>query len=217
MAKTKLPGSETGEAFLEPAEWLKWASMEYRLASGETLSYEENRDYKRLSTKRNEAIFQAACKSLPKRYWSLWSGRDTRSLINQAATYGIPVGEPTVSLPDLAKWVHDFIAENGRRFNAMEEGGVSSQSSPALERYREAKAEREEYMLARDKRVLVERGVVNDLLMRVASRFREFGDVLQRQFGRDAASLFNEHLDDMEREAEGAIVALAAGDDGDSK
>ena len=74
--------------------------------------------------------------------------------------------------------------------------------SPALERYREARAEREELLVAQLRGDLVDRREFQALLLRTAHILRGCGEALQRQFGPDAQGILDESIDDVEREVQ---------------
>lgn len=215
MASRKREENATLPDYLKPVEWRELAELEQQLANGEQLGYEGNRTYKRLLAKRKDAEFLEYCQSMPKKIWSVWSGRESRVLLDQSANYGIPLDKPTVCLPDVAKWVHDFLKEHGAKINAMEEGGSSNASSPNLERQRKAQAERVELWLAKERKNLIPREVIHDGLMKIANILRQCGEMLQRQHGREVAGAFNECLDDAERQIEETLDSIAP-DDGDS-
>lgn len=72
--------------------------------------------------------------------------------------------------------------------------------SPALERYRLARASREELELDARRRVLLPREGVHHGLAAIARIIRGCGERLQRQCGREALEILNESLDDAQRE-----------------
>lgn len=69
-------------------------------------------------------------------------------------------------------------------------------NSPALERFRAAKAELTEMEVARQRRTHVNTRDFHDLLMRFASLVRKGGEILQRRFGPDAADIHNRAVDE---------------------
>lgn len=218
MAKTKKPAKP--EEPIAPAvnERLQLAQLELQVVSGDKLTYQQQRMFDRLTKKRDAEIFARQVKEVPKKLWKEWSGRDSRVLLDQANKYGIPLGDETVSIPEMAEWIHDLLAAHGRKINIDEdEGGISSKSSPALERLREAKASIEEQRLAKECRQLIERHVVHDGLLQIAGTLRQCGEVLQRQFGPEAGRAFNEYLDDCEKQVNEFLVALAGGTDDGSE
>lgn len=146
--------------------------------------------------------------------WVKWSGRAYKILDEQAQRYGIPVGEATIDLAQVAVWIHDLLAAHGRRILAgdsaseiwddiehpeREEGGPAS---PALERKREVEYQLRLRDLAERDQQLVSREKTRQGLAVAAGIFKAFGDTLQRQFGADAIDLWNDALNDWERAIE---------------
>jgi len=198
----------------ERAEWQRWAELERRLAFGETLGREDQREHTRITKKRDLQSFNRLAESLPRKEWSIWSGRDVRILTDQAALYGIPVGGGEVSLPAVAKWIHEFLKENGRKIRSFDEDG-SPEEGEALEEWRKVKTEREKLQLNRERKLLIDRDVVHDGLMEVAGMLRKFGELLQRQFGFESSRAFNEQLTDTEDRIETMLSSMAGTDTND--
>lgn len=147
--------------------------------------------------------------------WVKWSGRAYKILDEQAQRYGIPVGEATIDLAAVARWIHDLLAAHGRRilagdsaseiWDAMQEGpsaAEDSPASPALERKREVEYQLRLRDLAERDQQLVSREKTRQGLAVAAGIFKAFGDTLQRQFGADAIDLWNDALNDWERAIE---------------
>jgi len=142
--------------------------------------------------------------SIPQKHWRAMSGRQTKVINEQAERYGLPMGGPVISLPKLARALHDFLADNALKLARDVEGDalMLGGSSPALERYREERAalarldrlERERQLLPRDK--------AREALGRIAALLRGAGETLQRQFGSGAVEILYEAIDDAQREIE---------------
>jgi hypothetical protein len=172
-----------------------------KLARGEKLSARESAALKRFEKDREEQLRWQYYGSIPQKHWRQMSGRQTKVLNEQAARYGLPFGGPTISLPQLARALHDFLAANAQKLAADDELLVGA-NSPALERYREERA-----ALARLDRLqreggLLPRDQVRDALGRIAGMIRAAGDSLARQFGNPALELLVEAMDDAEMEIE---------------
>jgi hypothetical protein len=167
------------------------------------LTGEERSALKRHEKEKEERLRWQYYGSIPQKHWRQMSGRQTKVLNEQAARYGLPFGGPTISLPALARGLHDFLADNAMKLareddELMQGGG----NSPALERYREERA-----ALARLDRLerqmqLVPRDQVRQALGRIAAILRSAGDALQRQFGPAAMEILHEALDDAQQEIE---------------
>lgn len=77
-------------------------------------------------------------------------------------------------------------------------GGAGS--SPALERYREARADLAHLELQERKKDLLPREKVHEVFTRIGSRLRDAGEQLEREHGSEAHQVIDEALDDAERE-----------------
>lgn len=138
--------------------------------------------------------------SIPQKHWRQMSGRQTKVLSEQAQRYGLPFGGRTISLPDVVRALHDFLAANARKLADDEDDLLHSETaSPALERYREERA-----LLARLDRLeregqLVPRDSVREGLGQVAALLRAAGESLQRECGPEAVRILDEALDDAGR------------------
>jgi hypothetical protein len=73
-------------------------------------------------------------------------------------------------------------------------------ASPALEKYREARAALAELDLQERQRDLLPRQAVHEVFGRIASRLRDAGEQLGREHGSEAHDVLTEALDDAERE-----------------
>jgi hypothetical protein len=80
--------------------------------------------------------------------------------------------------------------------DAIESGG----DSPALEKYRQHRAELAELDVAERRRHLVRREVIHQHLTRFASIIRQAGHDLQKSFGSDAVEIISEAIDAAEYE-----------------
>jgi hypothetical protein len=149
--------------------------------------------------------------SIPKGHWVRLSGRQHKTLNEQAARYAIPIAGATIDLAAVARWLHDFLAKNARNLGTdsadplLAAGG----SSPALERYRDERANLARLDRLEREHTLVDRELSHQAWQRVAGVLHRCGEVLQRQFGPAALRLLNQALEDGDRE----VVALFA--DGD--
>ena len=141
--------------------------------------------------------------SIPQKHWRQMSGRQTKVLHEQAERYGLPFGGATISLPDFVRAFHNFLAENARKLAEDDDDLLhGAGSSPALERYREERAQ-----LARLDRLeregqLVSRDSVRQGLAQIAGLLRTAGESLQRECGSEARLILDEALDDAGREIE---------------
>ena len=85
--------------------------------------------------------------------------------------------------------------------------GQVKESSPGLERFRLAKAAREEIRLERDRAQVVSLTAMRAVHVRMAALWRDTSERLGREFGPDAQGLLNETLEELEREIETGVIA----------
>lgn len=147
--------------------------------------------------------------SIPKKHWQEMSGRQHKTLGEQAARYGIPISGPTIDLRGVARWIHDFLAENGPLLlreqgpDALLRGDVDD--SPALEKLREESYKYKRLERLEKEKTLLPRQQVHAAFVRVAACLRAAGEQLQKQHGPDALDCLNESLDDAQRELESLL------------
>lgn len=79
--------------------------------------------------------------TIPKKHWREMSGRSNLILSEQAERWGIPLEGRTIDLAAVAKWIHDFIAENAA---ALGKQGAKARAADELERLRRAQADEKE-------------------------------------------------------------------------
>jgi hypothetical protein len=168
-------------------------------------SLRQQRAADRAAKLRDQELRREHYATLPKKLWCQWSGRQHKVINEQAMAYGVPLGEETINLPNVARWLHDMLATSGRKLLAGDasseiwEGGTDS---PALERKREVEYQLRLRDLAERDGTLVSRDKMRAALAQIAGILRHCGDQLQRQFGEDALDLFNETLNECERAVE---------------
>lgn len=167
----------------------------------EALTQAERRALKRHETQKEEQLRWQYYRSIPQKHWRRMSGRQTKVINEQAARYGIPFGGPTIDLPKVVRAFHDFLADNALRL-ARDDDLLRGGSSPALERYRQERAELARLDRLERQRRLLPRDEVRQALGRIAAILRGAGDALQRKFGADAVEILYEALDDARREVE---------------
>ncbi len=144
----------------------------------------------------------AAPEVVPKGVWCKWSGRQHKVVNEQAGRYGAPIGGATIALPEVARWIHDFLADNARRLAAVDGG---DDDSPGLEYW---KTQRERLRFESESAQRLDRGEVHQGLGRMAAILRQAGEALQREFP-GAEVVLNQALEDFERE----VDRLFGGDD----
>jgi hypothetical protein len=133
-----------------------------RQFAGERLKGPEAALLKRWERVERERLRWESLRAVPKKDYVAMSGRQQKILDQQGERYGLDeLLKPKIDVTRLVRQLHDLLAKHWLKFSAeaseadlMKGGG----NSPALERYRQAKAEREELELS------IKRGEVVPLL-----------------------------------------------------
>lgn len=171
-----------------------------KVLAQQQLTREERDALRRHEKQKEEQLRWRHYGSIPQKHWRAMSGRQTKVLHEQAERYGIPFGGRFVDLPKVVRALHDFLAANAQRLTREPDDLLQGGPSPALERYRNERAELARLDRLERQRHLLPRGEVREALGQIASILREAGEALQRQFGKAAAEVLYEALDDAERE-----------------
>jgi hypothetical protein len=164
---------------------------------GEKLSREENSALRQSRQQAEDALRRRFYAAIPQKHWRELCGRQTKTLHDQARRYGAPTGGATIDLGAFLRWYYDWVADNAVRLAADD-----PEDPGWLEKGRKERA-----LLLRLERLsrrgeLLPRSEVRAMLAIVASVLRNTGRRLEHDFGRDAAVLMEEGLD----EAEAAIT-----------
>ncbi len=137
------------------------------------------------------------------------SGRQAKVINEQADRYGIPFGGRVVDLSEVVKSLHNFLANNARRrggnpgADGEDDPLLSGSGSPALERYREERAQLARLDRMEREKSLVPREEIRSALAEIAGILRTAGEVLQQSYGNAASEILNDALDDAEAAIEG--------------
>ncbi len=163
---------------------------------GETPTREERAALRRYEKARDEELRREHYRTIRKKDWREWSGRQVKVLNEQSARYGLPIGGATIDLPAVVEWLHDFLAANARKLAGPddEDPALAGKTSPALERYRIAKAKREELAYKRDLGEWIPRKDVHAGLALFIPILRRAGETLQRQYGSGAHNILDEAI-----------------------
>lgn len=166
-------------------------------AAGKKPTKREAAALARLDRARDDQLRAEHYRTIPQRDWLAWSGRQARTVNEQARRYGIPFGGRLVSLPDVVRALHDFFSKHGKSLAELVEPGRKSEALEALrdEKARMARLDR----LKREGEVIA-RQDVHEGLARIATVLRSAGKILQTKHGRDARAVLDEALDDCQRE-----------------
>lgn len=184
----------------ERAERALAAAAIAKIQRNQTPSAPERSALKRLEKAQEEDRRWEYLHTTPKRTYMEISGRSARVLIDQAERYGLPYprgSRQPVDLEKVIRWLHDFLAKNAQRLSAprTDDPLLAGSDSPALERYRLARAAREELELAARRGELLD---VDELLTwydsEVAAPIRRSLEALQSQYGPAAVQVVTRAL-----------------------
>ena len=173
-----------------------------KVVQREELTQSERRALKRHEKDKEERLRWTYYRTIPQKHWRTMSGRQTKVLHEQAQRYAIPFGGATIDLPAVVKALHDFLADNAVKLARDDDPLMQGSGSPALERYREERAELARLDRMERQRKLLPRDEVREALGRIAAVLRGAGDALQRQFGASASEILHDALDEAKREVE---------------
>lgn len=164
---------------------------------GVALSRTELTALKRHYREEEERHGLAFVERVPKGTYREWSGRQVRTLHAQADLYGLPIRESTVSLPELVRWLHDWLAKHKHDLPAIARQADGATPADTLRdkklveqirglEHKNAILERD---LAEARGEVVPRDLVQAMLDRVAKTLRKAGEQLYKRHGTDAGDL----------------------------
>ena len=111
---------------------------------GEAPTTAERAALKRVEAAREEQLRWHYYRTIPQKHWKQMSGKQTKQLHAQAATYGLPFGGAVVDLPEVVQALHAFLAENAPAL-AVARGKIGMGTAA------EADRERKHYQAKREK------------------------------------------------------------------
>ena len=177
-------------------------SAQAKLAGGQDPTKRETAALRRWIAAQAAGELAALLSSCPKHVYLQISGRDAKTLHEQADRYGLPLRGAPIDLAAVVRAFHDLLAARsaaaGNSQTDLPWG--DSTGSPALERWREVRAKREQIKLDSETERALDREQVHEVWQRMASHLRGLGETYARQYGPDALELLNETLGDCARE-----------------
>jgi len=185
------------------------ANAREKQARGESPSHREAQALERNKRLQRDQLRLALIRSVPKKVYCQLTGRQPRTVNDQADKYGVPLRGDSVDLGAVVEWLHDFLAKHGRaiRSQSPDDLLLEGASQELKDEYirqqiveKRAKARLAELDLAQRAGELVTAASIHELLTRFASILRRKGEALQRRFGPDAQRIMDEGLDDCDRE-----------------
>jgi hypothetical protein len=135
--------------------------------------------------------------AVPKGVYSQWSGRQVKTLHEQADRYHIPLRGAKIDVRSVIRWLHDFLVKHKRLLAIPVDIDDPLNDNPEWrDQCYKLRAELMTIEIAVKRGDLAPREFVHDLLARWAVIMSGLGDQLQKLFGPEAARLLNDALDD---------------------
>ena len=186
--------------------------------AGETPNQRELAALRRFEKQQEERRRWDYYRTIPKKHYREMAGLQNRQLLDQAATYSLPIDGATVDLPKLVHAWHRFLAANHRKLAAPEDDEAfrDGETTEALEEWRRHKARLAELDVEEREGNLLPRDAILDMLSRCAGLLRKAGDLLQRHHGAEAYQVLDTALVDFDREVS-AVLERESNDDGDGQ
>lgn len=175
-------------------------------AAGEKLTRQESAAYRRWLREQETEHGLAWVAHVPKQTYAEWAGgRQTKILHDQARAYGIPLLSPTIDVPGVIHWLHDWLATHKTELGAIARGdaGPAGDESLKTQLLREQvakerkKNEELEHKLAARLGELLPRELVHELLTACAKTLRKAGERLYRNHGQAAGDVLAGAIDDL--------------------
>lgn len=205
-----VPPKETHDELLARAARAK-------IAAGQRTNREERSALNRVERAEERANLWKSLQSVPKGVYEEMSGRQNKTLNEQADAYGVPVAGSVVDVTAVVRWIHDLFGKHGQKLvpligvrakpgmdfdDPLMNGPVSEDGDGELwlARYREKKTRLAELELQQKEGTLVAKAEIREVLDRSAGVISRLIEDLERKFGPDAADLAEKAFDGLQRE-----------------
>jgi hypothetical protein len=149
--------------------------------SGQKLTREESAAVKKFLKAKEEREREEHYRTVPQKDYRRMSGRQPKVLKEQEDAYGLPCGGKVIDLFELLRGFHDFLAKHGRKCMQPDDPLMVGPGSPALERYRDIKAKREDLAHKRDLGQVRSLEEVATIWNQLAAALRQACETIQRQ------------------------------------
>jgi hypothetical protein len=170
---------------------------------GQKPSREESAALRRIEEAKAEEQRAATFAAVRKGEWAKWSGRQVKVINEQAERDGAPMLGATFSLPEFAKWFHDWRATIAPILAAAKKAVVGGPDANIGERINRARARREEAKATREelecRKALgqwVELEKVHEGLALFAKIMRGANQTVARKFGAEAQTILDDAIED---------------------
>lgn len=139
---------------------------------------------------------------VPQKLYRQWAGgRQTKQLQDHERAYGCPCTGPTISVPEVIGWLHDFLVARKQDLStAHGEGSLKDQLAKRQIEQLELRIAKLQAEAAQRDAELAPVAELEQWLARKARRLRQAADLIQREFGERAADHIRLALDDAELE-----------------
>ena len=186
--------------------------------AGQPLSRQETTAWKRFEREEDERRGRRFVESVPKSLYCEWSGRQTKILHDEADLYGMPLRGSTIHVPDLVRWLHNFLTKYKHDLPGLVKGGDPGDGrTPGLREQiseqrlvtERLKTEEHEIALAEKRQQLVPVEPLHLKLGQLAKILRTTGEQLYKNHGQAAGDLMAAALENF-----GHVVAELAEETG---
>lgn len=198
MAKEPEPGREHEERLAK--------SYLDKQAKGEKTTRAEFYAYRKLRKQHDAKARLEAFDTVTQAEWKLWSNRQAKIVNEQGRRYGAPFAAATFSIRAVARWLHDFLADNHDKLNRPLQPPVRDEIE--AERLAEMQFQR---AVRERKYVHLDEVEFEDNLL--AKMTRDFSEDLQRRLPttpQEMGERFDQYLDEYHRIASQRFAKLKA-------
>lgn len=162
--------------------------------AGQTPTRRELQALKRVEKRELDKTRWRIYRSIPQVDYRKLSGRQNKTLHEQASRYGLPFNKAFINLEEFLPALHNFLAKNARLFES-EDGLLAGDDTESLERLRKAQAIKVELQNEVTLGNLRPADDVHRMFAEIASIFRDANDELVREFGEGARAILEEAID----------------------
>jgi len=166
-------------------------------AKGQKPSREEVAALRRVERARDEQLRAEHYATVPKKWWVENSGRQYKTLNENAARYGLPVGGRTIDLAEVVRWLHDHLSHWGPKL--LEPDATPSNLDAIREEDLKTKRLKNEVLAGG----LIPVDEIRRGMKGFAGHIRKAGEILRRRdqlTGDEAAEILNNAMDDAKRD-----------------
>jgi len=172
--------------------------------AGQKLSRQETTAWKRFEREEDQRRGLRFVETVPKSLYCEWSGRQTKILHDEADLYGMPLRGSTINLPELIRWLHNFLAQHKHELPGLvKEGAAGDGHTLSLkeqlnqEKLTAARLQNEDraMMQAVKKRQLVPTEVLHEKLGLMGKMLRSCGEQLYKRHGQEAGDVLSATLE----------------------